>query len=83
MSLLDRFLKSSAPIAPLRTLEEIQAEAVASFEASCKALRDATKPHDTVAPAQPLWSDWWEKAEKVREAGLDPLDFANAKRGAK
>lgn len=82
MSLVDRFLKSSANT-PLETPEERQAKAIASFEASCKALRDATKPAEQISPADHLWSDWWQKAEQVREAGLDPLNYANSRRGVK
>ena len=80
MSLVDRFLKSSA-IVTLETPEKRQTKAVASFEASCKALRDATKPLEQIAPADHLWSDWWQKAESVRNEGLDPLDYANSRRG--
>ena len=83
MSLLDRFLKSSTPIAPLETLEELQTRAVADFEASCKRLRDATKPLEQISPAEHLWSDWWQKAESVRNEGLDPLQYANSRRGVK
>ena len=83
MSLVDRFLKSSATVTPLETPEQRQAKAVASFEASCKALRDATKPLEQIAPADHLWSDWWQKAEEVRKAGLDPLDYANSRRGVR
>jgi len=70
MSLLSRLLPTND-----------QVQAVADFEASCKALRDATRPLDQVSPAEHLWLNWWQNAEKVRETGLDPLDYANSRRG--
>ncbi len=73
MSLIDHLLKSSK-VTPLVTPEDKQIKAVADFEASCKRLRDATKPAQQISPAEHLWSDWWEKSERVRNEGLDPLD---------
>jgi hypothetical protein len=61
------------------TPEQIQA--VAEYEIYCRALRDATieRPRQT-APDR-TWKLWFAAAERVRESGLDPLDYSNARRG--
>lgn len=64
------------------TPEQIQTQesAVADYERYCRALRDATieRPRQT-APDR-VWQGWFAAAEKVRESGLDPLDYSNASR---
>lgn len=61
------------------TAEQVQA--VAEFESYCRALRDATIVHTKETAPDWKWKLWYESAERVRESGIDPLDYANARRG--
>lgn len=65
------------------TVTQNQADAVYAFEQACKAMRDATVVHTSQTAPDWKWKLWFEAAEGVREVGLDPLDYANVKRGVK
>lgn len=58
-----------------------QVQAVAEFESYCRAIRDATIVHTEQTAPDWKWQLWYESSERVRESGLDPLNYANAKRG--
>lgn len=64
------------------TPEQVQAQeqAVAEYEGYCRALRDATTERPRQTAPDRTWKMWFAAAEQVRESGLDPLDYSNARR---
>lgn len=81
MSLLDRFLDRQPRVTQMETAEQRQVRAVADFEKSCERLRGATKPIGQFAPQDQLWQEWQANADRLRELGIDPILYANARRG--
>ena len=52
---------------------------IANFTATCKAVRSSTKLLGSAprSAPQPLWDEWQDQADLLRECGLEPLDYAN------
>ncbi len=61
--------------------ERLQVAAVTEYESYCRAMRDATVEHPRQTAPDYKWKMWFAAAERVRESGLDPLDYSNARRG--
>lgn len=57
-----------------------QVQAVTEYESYCRAIRDATIEYPRQTAPDYRWKQWFAAAERVRESGLDPLDYSNAKR---